>query len=425
MRILFTLITTLFCIFGHAQTAREDIAADPCKAGSNYFAYPAPQKALSPAPEGKQPFYISHYGRHGSRFHGARDAYYDALDIFHAADSAGCLTDKGRETMGKIERMAAESDNRYGELTLLGAAQHRQIARRMFERFPEVFADSACIDAKSTVIIRCILSMENALLELASLNPALQFKSDASEHDMYYMNLTDSLLLEEGANDETEDFLSDWEETNINPNRLISSLFTNPEIVSTRIEPLLFMRRMFNLANIIQDSEIRRELSLYDLFTGDEIYNLWYGANLWWFAHYGASELNGGRQPFLQRNLLRKIIEEADSCLLLPHPGATLRFGHDTIVLPLACLLNLNGYGRLMHPLEAVENGWCNYRILPMGCNIQLVFYRANADDSDVWLKVLLNEEEAELPIEPVEGPYYRWVDFKSYYLGLLDSFKN
>ncbi len=425
MRILFTLLISVFCFIGRAQTAREEIAADPCKSGSNYYAYPAPQKALSPAPEGKQPFYISHYGRHGSRFHGARDAYFDALDIFHAADSAGCLTDKGRETMGKIERMAAESDNRYGELTLLGAAQHRQIARRMFERFPEVFADSACIDAKSTVIIRCILSMENALLELASLNPALQFKSDASEHDMYYMNLTDSLLLEEGANEETEDFLSDWEETNINPNRLISSLFTNPEIVSERIEPLLFMRRMFNLANIIQDSEIRREISLYDLFTGDEIYNLWYGANLWWFAHYGASELNGGRQPFLQRNLLRKIIEEADSCLLLPHPGATLRFGHDTIVLPLACLLNLNGYGRLMHPLEAVDNGWCNYRILPMGCNIQLVFYRANPDDSDVWLKVLLNEEEAELPIKPVEGPYYRWTDFKSYYLGLLDSFKN
>ncbi len=425
MRIILTLVLSIVCLSASAQTAREEIADDPCKSGSNYFAYPEPQKALSPAPDGKRPFYISHYGRHGSRFHDSPDAYFDALNVFHAADSVGCLTEKGRETLEKIERMVSESCNRYGELTLRGATQHRQIARRMFERFPEVFADSACVDAKSTIIIRCILSMQNALLELSSLNPALKFKSDASEHDMYYMNLSDSLLFEEGANEATEMFLLDWENTNLNPDRLIRSLFTDPQIVSERIEPQLFARRMFNLANIIQDSEIRRELSLYDLFTADEIYNMWYSANLWWFAHYGANTLNGGRQPFIQRNLLRKIIEEADSCLQLPQPGATLRFGHDTIVLPLACLLNLNGYGRLMHPLEAVENGWYNYRILPMACNIQLVFYRENPDDADIWLKVLLNEEEAALPIEAVQGPYYRWADFKSYYLKLLDSFTN
>ena len=55
--------------------------------------------------------------------------------------------------------MYAEAYNRWGELTPLGAEQHKQIARRMYKRFPSVFKDSVWVDAKSTVVIRCILSI--------------------------------------------------------------------------------------------------------------------------------------------------------------------------------------------------------------------------------------------------------------------------
>lgn len=64
----------------------------------------------------------------------------------------------------------------------------------MYERFPEVFAGNANIDAKSTVVIRCILSMENELLQLTALNPMINTTHDASEHDMYYMNFNDKKL---------------------------------------------------------------------------------------------------------------------------------------------------------------------------------------------------------------------------------------
>lgn len=59
-----------------------------------------------------------------------------------------------------------------------------------------------------------------------------------------------------------------------------------------------------------------------------------------------------------------------------------------------------------------------------MGANIQLVFYRRNAADSDVLVKVLLNENEATLPLPSDLAPYYRWSDFKDYYLKKLDSYK-
>ena len=87
-----------------------------------------------------------------------------------------------------------DAAKRHGELTLRGAQQHQGIGARMVERFPEVFEGKTHVDAKSTVVIRCILSMENALHSLIRKNPELDISHDASEHDMWYMNLSDREL---------------------------------------------------------------------------------------------------------------------------------------------------------------------------------------------------------------------------------------
>ncbi len=424
MRTITSLILSFFFVCSFGQTPLEEISQNPCRAGANYYAYPMPEKALSPAPEGKTPFYISHYGRHGSRYMDSDGAYDEPLRIFLKADSAQCLTDKGREVLLDIQLMREESKNRVGDLTLLGAEQHQGIAKRMYERFPEVFRDSVVVDAKSTIVRRCILSMANELMELARLNPRLKIRSDASEHDMYYMNLQDRSLWAKHSNPEIKEYLANWEKENIHPERTLNLLFTDLLTLKQFADPDQLYNQLFKLATIVQDSEIRHNVSLYDLFANEDLFALWESSNLWWFCAYGRNVMNGGTQPYSQRNLLRKIISEADSCIVMDHPGATLRFGHDTMVLPLTCLLNLNGYGKEMHPDELLANGWVNYRIFPMACNIQIVFYRSNLEDKDIWVKVLLNEEEATLPITPVEGAYYRWTDFKDYYTALLDSYK-
>ncbi len=407
-----------------AQTPQEEIIENICRAGSNYFAYPTPEKALSPAPEGKTPFYISHYGRHGSRYLIDKKDYYNTIDVLEKANEAGALTEKGSEVLQKVKLMAEESCNRYGELTELGARQHREIAHRMYERFPEVFSDSVWIDAKSTVVIRCILSMENELLELKKLNPTLRIRHDASEHDMYYMNFTDKNLVGKRFNDDTRAFFGKWQDENLKPERMLQRLFSDSLYVKENIDARNLYLRLFKLANILQNSELRHSISLYDIFDEQDVYSLWLRNNISWFSEYGSNVMNGGDQPFTQRNLLRKIIHEADSCLALEKPGATLRFGHETMVLPLTCLLDLNGYGKTMHPAEVLDNKWVNYRIFPMGCNIQFVFYRESPSDSDIWMKVLLNEEEATLPVAPVEGCYYRWSDVRDYYTAKLDAYE-
>lgn len=43
-----------------AQTPQEDFKRDITLSASNYVAYRGPQKALTPAPKGYKPFYLSH-----------------------------------------------------------------------------------------------------------------------------------------------------------------------------------------------------------------------------------------------------------------------------------------------------------------------------------------------------------------------------
>lgn len=425
------LLLSFFTVFTtSAQSFRDEIAKNPCVSASNYLAYPTPIKPLAKAPKGYTPVYISHYGRHGSRYMINPKSYTDPIHALEKADSVGILTTKGREVLEKIKKMYTESYNRWGELTELGALQHRQIARRMYTRFPEVFHDSVWVDAKSTVVIRCILSMENELQELLRHNPLLRIRHDASEHDMYYMNQPNKELPKLRKLPAVKDAYKQWSDKHVDYSSTFVKLFTDTTAFKQFIKPHNLAFDLFSLAGIVQNSEIRHTVSLYDLYTTEELYRLWQEANVYWYLRDGSSPLTQGKLPFTQRNLLRNILHEADSCLALPNPGATLRFGHETMVLPLTCLLGLNGADKAIDNLENLEKeGWINSKIFPMGCNIQFVFYKPTnkqkspVSDDCTLVRVLLNEEDATLPIPAYRSSFYRWSDIKAYYTKKLDSY--
>ena len=409
-----------------AQDVRKEILSNYCLSASNYLAYPGPsQNKLTPAPKGYKPFYISHYGRHGSRYLIGDNEYDKPLQILSEADKNGKLTPLGKDVLERVRLLWKESYKRLGELTELGAQQHKDIAKRMFERFPEVFSGKVHIDAKSTVVIRCILSMENELQQFLLLNPKLDISHDASYHDMYYMNLDDRKLSSEKMPDGAKEQYNAYRKAHVDYSRLINSLFNDSEYVRRNVSKEDFGYRLFKLASNLQSSELRKSITLYDIFTPEELYVNWQMENVRWYIEYGACPLNGGKQPFSQRNLLRRIIEQADSCMALPNPGVTLRFGHETMVLPLTCLLGINGYDKQIEKFDDVEKeGWINYRIFPMGANIQFIFYRRNASDKDIIVKVLLNENEASLPVKTNCAPYYKWTEVRNFYLSKLDSYR-
>ena len=116
-----------------AQDMREKIAQDPNYAGSNLLSYiykPTPQ---TPAPKGYKPFYISTYGRHGSRWHTAPKYYERILKIFSDAEKMDALTEYGKEVYVRVKAICEHAEGREGQLTTKGVKEHRGIAERMVE----------------------------------------------------------------------------------------------------------------------------------------------------------------------------------------------------------------------------------------------------------------------------------------------------
>ena len=102
-RNLFVITLLALSLTAGAQQARKDFKADRKLSASNYLAYPGPLQAkLTAAPKGYEPFYLSHYGRHGSRWLiGDRD-YNRPVNILAKADSLGKLTAKGKDVLHKL-----------------------------------------------------------------------------------------------------------------------------------------------------------------------------------------------------------------------------------------------------------------------------------------------------------------------------------
>ena len=74
--------------------------------------------------------------------------------------------------------------------------------------------------------------------------------------------------------------------------------------------------------------------------------------------------------------------------------------------------------------LDELDTYWRNYRIFPMGCNIQLVFYRPKkGKEGDILVKALLNERETYMPAQTDNWPYYKWQDLREYYLQKISTF--
>ena len=407
----------------YAQTAREEIKANVNLAASNHLAYPGPKSVLTAAPKDKAPFFISHYGRHGSRYLCGDTEYSYSLGELEKANRYGKLTEYGKDVLRRVRIMSEESDKRIGELTLLGAEQHKGIAKRMFERFPEIFAGKAKVDARSTVVIRCILSMENALHQLLSMNPQLQISHDASHHDMVYMNHGKDWIEKYRLSKEAAGELQKWTDEHCSSKRLMEKIFTDQQYVSDSLESNNLYFALFKFATILQGCESRRQIDMWDLFTEDEIYNNWERNNIMWYLGYANSPQNGGLPPYVQRFLLRQIIDDADAKIKEEKPGATLRYGHETMVMPLTCLMELNDSAVQISDINKITENWHNYDIFPMAANIQIVFYRKDISDQDILIKVLLNENEATLPVKTDCAPYYHWKDVRQYYLDKLAAF--
>ena len=169
------------------------------------------------------------------------------------------------------------------------------------------------------------------------------------------------------------------------------------------------------MASDMQDMETN--LSFYDVFTPEELFDLWQVFNFDFYAHHANFAPTEGVMIADASNLLQNIIETADAALEREKPSATLRFGHDGNLIPLAAILEFpTAIGQTDNPEKAFEV-FADYKVAPMAGNVQLIFYKHESNpEAPVLVKMLLNEEEQQIRLEPVKGPYYDWEALKAHY---------
>ena len=394
-----------FSAFAQPTAIRDELLASPGKTGGVYSLYPVPEKSLTPAPPGYRPVYISHYGRHGSRWL-LRDSDYTVLrNLFAGAAREEKLTPLGITVGRRLQMIADDASKREGELAPLGTAQHRDIAERMFRTYPEVFAGDARVTCRSTMVVRCVMSMAAFAERLKELNPRLRLTRDASKR-FAYLNYTSPEAArfydEPGWNATCRKF----REQQIRPRRLVAALFADEAYLNERIEPIAFMEKLFLIASDLQNLEIRQ--SLYELFEPEELYRLWQAVNFEYYIRRGPSPLNRGLAAANAQPLTERIVADADRALAGAGPAADLRFGHDGGLMSLLARMQVAGCCATETDPEKVGAQWADFRIAPMAANLQIVFYRPVAT-GEILVKFLHNEREVLLALPTATPPYYAW----------------
>lgn len=416
MRKIFFYSSLIFIAFiSVAQTTRQEMAADLNKTGGVYYAYPSTSADNTHAPKGFKPFHISHYGRHGSRYLISDHDYTRVADLLHKAKDENALTELGIDLLNRVDSLMEETAGRGGDLSPLGRKQHRGIADRMYVNYPEVFTDNSIITARSTLVPRCILSMTSFTEMLKEHNPKLKIDFESSNRNMYYMcHSTPESDKFNGKDGWWREVYRKFEEKKTNPERIVKSVFSDTVFIDRYVKPNDFMWSIYWLASDAQNTE--GKIDFYDLFTADELFDLWQCFNAVFYGQHADYAPADGVHLQNAANLLNNIIETADSAIEFSSPSAALRFGHDGNVVPLTSLMALEGCTAVIDSPEDFYKGWCDWKVTPMAANVQLIFYRNPKQPDKVIVKILHNEKETKVPVETDIWPYYDWNDLKSFF---------
>ena len=363
-KVLYTMM-----LIGLACMIANPVFAQYEKWGGVYYAYPietgTDKPQLQSAPAGYEPFYISHYGRHGSRWL-TNDARYTWVNE-HFADTKN-LTKLGKDVRKRLEKIWKNAKGNGGQLTALGARQHRGIARRMYQNFPQLFTKDAHLTAHSSTVNRCKVSMENFVDEIKLLSNTQHLTPITQEEDMAWIAYTspEEKALENSTN----------VPLTISPDRFIKALFIDASKIK---EPAKLLMEIHTIASDMQDVELN--VSLYDIFTAEEFQAVYEKNNKSMTIVHGDVIENNGIAARSAISLWQRIEADADAAIARGGVGADLRFGHDSNLYRLLSLMGIKLRGEHYNYMD---------EILPMAANLQMIFYK-NAQ-GDVQVQLLHNE---------------------------------
>ena len=403
--------------WAQGSNALEQVKADPRKAYGTDYPYPYEKVALTKAPSGYKAFYISHYGRHGSRYYWNDVLYREMDSLLNKAHDLGQLTPVGEAFREKYNACKGELALGVSELSDKGWEQHQFIARTMYNNFPEVFKNGGDVYAISSLVGRCVMSMAAFCLELKQQNPKIEIREESAR------KVLDGVK----PDDRQNPLRHRWPRSKprYEKNR---GMFQGKDTLRNVIVPRVFTSTEglpgnphhigSNLINLYTSlPSIGHEGMMGNIITDEEIAARWEMTNLG--SYTWVFEPRYDMIP-----ILKDILGKAEAVINGSSDHiADLRFGHDTCIGPLTVLMGINGADTDPEDPNEVKNIYQNWQT-SKASNIQLVFYKGKKGADDVLVKILFNGVEAKLPVLTDNYPYYKWSDFRDFYQKRIDSVK-
>lgn len=365
---------------------------------------------LTKAPRGYKPFYISHYGRHGTRSGWDQEKYDFVIDALTKAKEEGILSVSGDSLLQETILVKEAHNKMDGRLTLLGQREHRAIADRMYKNFPGVFRrGSKFIRANSSTVPRCLVSMAAFTNRLSEIDPGLDIVMDCGEE-----------IQKEISNDhgqgitDARRIVLDTLRKSITPDLsgMMARIFTDVDAASKIVpKPRKLSSAIYSVGHISRsfgfDFNLFRFLPLEAVY-GSAEYN-----NVYMYLGECNSVEFGEERMKRTEPLVRMIVRQADDALASGAVAADLRFGHDYPLMALLSYLGVEGIAERYTWREARKH-FISTLFSPFAGNLQLIFYRSGKSGQPVLVKVLVNEQEVKLiGLEPVQGAYYSWEELR------------
>ena len=417
MKKTFLMVSALLCMAASsalAQPYRSEVAVralqeDRTRAGNNLNSYEFPEIKDTKPPKGYKPFYISHYGRHGSRSNWGGSAYEGVISVLEAGKAMGILTPDGEMVLAGAHKVMEGWDGMDGRLSQRGAREHAALAERMYKRYPQVFKGEKNIRAFSSTVQRCIISMNSFTNSLIRQNPKLNIRLDTGEKFMLYLDNEEGWQRKTGrAMMKSSDYMKNVPDDTLG---VLTRLFTD-QVAARRIvtSPRHFTSDVFNTAVVAEDFDIEEDI--YSVLPFDAVYNRWAQNNMFlYLGHCNSVDAGMDRVPMAE-SCVEDIVTKADEAIATGKYAADLRFGHDYPLMALVSYLGIEGVGDRLE-VDEICDKWMGFWNICMASNLQMIFYKNK--EGDVLVKFLYQEQERLLRgLEPFYGPYYKWETVKA-----------
>ena len=92
----------VICFVSYGQGYREYLSENPDRVSGVHHCYEYIEGSYTPAPKGYKPFYISHYGRHGARYHSKESYLTSPIENLDTLAKAGLLNSAGLELLDEL-----------------------------------------------------------------------------------------------------------------------------------------------------------------------------------------------------------------------------------------------------------------------------------------------------------------------------------